>query len=65
LPSLIKFPPSVEIKRAIAAATRAGIVIRSIEIEPRKITIHPLNPDEPVINAYDKWKMEEATRKPR
>ena len=55
-PSL-KFPHSVEIKRAIAAAIRAGIEIGSIEIEPQKITIHPQrNADEGIESEYAEWK---------
>ena len=42
----LKFPPSVEIKRAIAAAERAGIKIESIEIHPRKIIINAKGEDE-------------------
>ena len=36
----MKFPPSAKIKRAIAAAERAGISISSIDIHPRKITTY-------------------------
>ena len=39
MPSNSKFPPTVEIKRVIAAAVRAGIEIGSIEIHPDKIII--------------------------
>lgn len=55
----IKFPPSVEIKRAIAAAERAGIQIRSIEIQPRKIIITTRNPAdaEPKELTYSEWKL--------
>jgi hypothetical protein len=54
----IKFPPSVEIKRAIAAAERAGIQIGSVEIQPRKIIIVARNPadDEPKELTYSEWK---------
>lgn len=58
----VKFPPSVEIKRAIAAAARAGIEIGSVEIEPRKITIHPRDPKDtraPAEIAYAEWKASE------
>ena len=59
MPSNLKFPPTVEIKRAIAAAERAGISIGSIEIHPRKIVIHPKDPTEgmtPEQVAYAEWK---------
>ena len=62
MPSHLKFPPSVEIKRAIAAAIKAGIEIGSIEIHPRKIKIHPRNPTDeiaPQLSAYDLWKISE------
>jgi len=54
----IKFPPSVEIKRAIAAAERAGILISTVEIQPRKIIITARNPadDEPKSLTYSEWK---------
>ena len=57
MPNNLKFPPSVEIKRAIAAAIRAGIEIGSIEIHTDKITIHPRHPTEPELGDYDIWKM--------
>jgi hypothetical protein len=60
MPSNFKFPPSVEIKRAIAAAIRAGIEIGSIEIHPRKITIHPKDENAPAIRDYDLWKISEG-----
>jgi len=62
MPNNLKFPPSVEIKRAIAAAQRAGIEIGSIEIYPRKIVIHPASPIDrrtPAEIAYDEWKISE------
>lgn len=54
----IKFPPSVEIKRAIAAAERAGIHIGSVEIHPRKIIIYSRDPNEetPQKQTYSEWK---------
>jgi hypothetical protein len=54
----IKFPPSVEIKRAISAAERAGIQIGSIEIHPRKIIITARGPtdDKPKEQTYAEWK---------
>ena len=54
----IKFPPSVEIKRAIAAAERAGIQIGSIEIDPRKIVIFARDPNDekPTKQTYSDWK---------
>ena len=54
----IKFPPSVEIKRAIAAAERAGIRIGSIEIHPRKIIIFARDPngEKPREQTYSEWK---------
>lgn len=57
MPSNLKFPPSVEIKRVLAAARRAGIEIGSIEIHADKITINPKDPTEPELGAYDLWKM--------
>jgi hypothetical protein len=58
MPSSQKFPPSVEIKRVIAATIRAGIEIGSIEIRPGKIIIHRREKSEPEITAYDNWKMD-------
>lgn len=54
----VKFPPSVEIKRAIAAAERAGIKIDTIEIHPRKIVITARSPaeDERKQITYAEWK---------
>lgn len=54
----VKFPPSVEIKRAIAAAERAGIRVKSIEIHPRKIIIFAAEPGEekPMEQTYAEWK---------
>jgi hypothetical protein len=60
MPSNLKFPSTVEIKRVIAAAIRAGVEIGSIEIHPRKITIQPREGNEPEISAYDLWKMSEG-----
>ena len=55
----IKFPPSIEIKRAIAAAERAGIRIGSIEIHPRKIIISARDPNDerPKEQTYAEWKI--------
>ena len=54
----VKFPPSVEIKRAIAAAERAGIRVKSIEIHPRKIIIFSVDQTEetPREQSYSEWK---------
>jgi hypothetical protein len=60
MPSNLKFPPTVEVKRVIAAAIRAGIEIGSIEIHPRKIIIHPKEQNAAPISAYDIWKMSEG-----
>jgi hypothetical protein len=60
MPNNPKFPPSVEIKRVIAAAIRAGIEIGSIEIQPGKITIRPREKSAPAISDYDLWKMSEG-----
>jgi hypothetical protein len=60
MPSNLKFPPSVEVKRVIAAAIRAGIEIGSIEIHPRKITIHSRAENAPAISVYDLLKMSEG-----
>lgn len=59
MPSNLKFPSTVEIKRVIAAAIRAGVDIGSIEIEPRKITIHSSTEDT-LESDYDIWKMNEG-----
>jgi hypothetical protein len=55
-----KFPKSVEIKRVIAAAIRAGIDIGSIEIHSDKIIIQPREKNAPAISDYDLWKMSEG-----
>lgn len=55
-----KFPASVEIKRVIAAAIRAGVEIGSIEIHPRKIVLHPREKDAPQLSDYDHWKLSEG-----
>jgi hypothetical protein len=60
VPSNLKFPPSVEIKRVIAAAFRAGIEIGSVEIHRRKITIDPREKNAPGLGDYDIWKMHEG-----
>lgn len=54
----LKFPPSVEIKRVIAAAERAGITVSSIEVYPRKIIIFARYPDDGKQKAqtYSEWK---------
>ena len=54
----VKFPPAAEIKRAIAAAKRAGIQIGSIEIHPRKIIIVARDPnlEQPKDLTYAEWK---------
>lgn len=58
MPQNVKFPPSVEIKRAIAAAERAGIQIGSVEIQPRKIIILARDPtdEKPARDTYAEWK---------
>ena len=60
MPSHPNFPGSVEIKRVIAAAIRAGIEIGTIEIHPRKIIIHPRQRNAPQMTAYDIWKMSQG-----
>lgn len=60
MPSNSKFPPTVEIKRVIAAAIRAGIEIGSIEIHPEKIAIYPKEENAPQITEYDVWKMSQG-----
>ena len=58
MPSNPRVPPAAEIKRAIAAAIRAGIEIGSIEIHPDKITIHSRDPADPQgLSQYDLWKL--------
>lgn len=54
----VKFPPTVEIKRAIAAAERAGIRVKSIEIHPRKIIIFAADfvEEKPKQLTYSEWK---------
>lgn len=59
MPSNLKFPPSVEIKRVIAAASKSGIEIGSIEIESRRIIIHASTRAETGATAYDLWKESE------
>jgi hypothetical protein len=57
-----KFPPSVEIKQAIAAAERASIKIGSVEIRPSKITIHARSlkdMEPPAELSYAEWKAKE------
>lgn len=56
----LKYPPTTEIKRMIAAAERAGIEIGSIEIHPRRITIHARDRSGETIGAYDLWKLSEG-----
>ena len=61
--SSLKFPPTFEIKRAIAAAMRAGIQIESIDIRPQGITIHVRDRrDENAegVTAYDLWKISQG-----
>ena len=63
MPKNLKFPPSVEIKRVIAAALRAGLVIRSIEIHQSMIILYPKDVADDAANelsAYDYWKMSEG-----
>jgi hypothetical protein len=60
MPTSLKFPPSVEIKRAIAAAIRAGIEIGSIEIHRSKIIIRSREKNAPQITDYDLWKINEG-----
>ena len=63
MPSNLKFPPTVEIKRVIAAAIRAGIEIGAIEIHPDMITIRPRDPADghaPALGPYDLWKLSEG-----
>ena len=55
-----KFPSSVEIKRSIATAVRAGIEIGSIEIQPRKIIIHSKGGEETPGSLYDKWRFHQG-----
>jgi len=58
MPSNPKFPSSTEIKRVIAAASRAGVQIGSIEIHSDKITIHSRDPADPLaLTEYDLWKL--------
>lgn len=54
----LKFPPSVEIKRAIAAVERAGITIGSVEIHPRKIIVIARDPTDERYKelTYSEWK---------
>ena len=61
MPGNLKFPPSTEIKRAIAAAERAGIRISSIEIHPRKIIILAKERAEQPTKelSYAEWKAKE------
>lgn len=61
MPNNPKFPGSVEIKRVIAAAIRAGIEIGRIEIHPNKIVIHPREENAPEISDYDIWKLSQGS----
>lgn len=55
---IVRFPPTVEIKRVIAAASRAGIAIGSVEIHPTRVLIHVREPgDTRPEEAYDRWKL--------
>lgn len=60
----VKFPPSVEIKRAIAAAERAGIQIGSVEIQSRKIIIiaRATTDEKPAQLTYSQWKQAHGTK---
>lgn len=60
MPSNLKFPPSVEVKRVLAAAIGAGIEIGSIEIHPRKIIIYTKEQNAPPLSDYDVWKLSEG-----
>lgn len=60
MPSNSKFPPSAELERVIAAASKAGIEIGSIEIHPDKIIIYRKENNAPEISVYDLWKMREG-----
>ena len=57
MPSNLKFPSTVEIKRVIAAAIRAGVEIGSVEIQPRKITINSKEEIPSKESEYEIWKM--------
>lgn len=57
MPSNLKFPSTVEIKRVLAAAMRGGVEIGTVEIHPRKIIIHPKAEGASSIDAYELWKM--------
>lgn len=67
MPSNLKFPPLVEIKRVISAAIRAGVTIGSIDIHPNKITIHPRDRDlvETPQAAYARWKASQQRNPPQ
>lgn len=68
MPTPLKFPPTVEIKRSIAAAMNAGIEIQSIEIHPRKITIHARSSGDdnsPKLSPYELWKLSEGRQTSR
>lgn len=60
MPNNLKFPSSVEIKRMITAAIRAGIEIGSIEIHPRKVIIRPKEQAAAPIGDYDTWKIDQG-----
>ena len=56
-PSTQKYPRSVEIKRAISAVTKAGVVISSVEISPAgvlRIIAAGAAPDV-AANDFDEW----------
>ncbi|HMI19008.1 MAG TPA: hypothetical protein VK533_05640 [Sphingomonas sp.] len=63
MPAIRKFPPTVEIKRVIAAAERAGIEIASIEIQPGRITIQARElsgKNVSIDDEFDLWKASQA-----
>jgi len=57
----MKFPPSPEIKRILAAVEKAGVEIGTIDIRADGVTIHPPAKSQSGMSAYEKW----ASREPR
>ncbi len=41
MPADVKFPSTPEIKRVLLTLAKIGVDMGSVEVEPRKITVHP------------------------
>lgn len=58
----VKFPPSTEVKRMIAAVKKAGLEIGSVDIRADGVTIYPPSKSEAGMTAYEKWKAADNAR---